>query len=239
MSTAKEELLVLYQDDACICVQKPAGVLTQSQPGIDNLETRLCNQIQRRKDPNDNTYLAIIHRLDRPVSGAIVFCRNAAAANPLAVQFRERSVRKTYWAIVQGRPESIAGTWVDHVRKVPDVARGEIVGESDDKSRRAELSYRVLHRINDLSLVEIELGTGRYHQIRLQFASRKLPVLGDRLYGSTVDFGPEVEDPRHHHIALHARRLSFRNPMMDKDVDVVAPLPSSWEAYADLWESID
>ncbi|MEW4561212.1 RluA family pseudouridine synthase [Bremerella sp. JC770] len=225
---------ILYEKGPCICVQKPAGLLTQAPPGIDNLETQLRDFIKQREQKTGNIYLAIIHRLDRPVSGAIVFCRNVRAAQRLAAQFRERTVGKTYWAIVEGRVNQPTGEWTDHIRKIPDVAQGEVVDASAEGAKLAQLSYRVMAATDRHSLLEIELGTGRYHQIRLQCAARGVPVLGDRLYGSDSAFGPSVEDARHHHIALHARRLQFRHPMVDEQVDVVAPLPSAWQASA-VW----
>ncbi|GAA4439477.1 RNA pseudouridine synthase [Bremerella cremea] len=219
---------VLYEKGPCICVQKRAGLLTQAPPGIDNLELQVREFCKQRDGKTGKIYLAIIHRLDRPVSGAIVFCRNVRAAQRLSAQFRERSVRKTYWAIVEGVVPEDSGAWTDHVRKIPDVAQGEVVAAGSDDARPAELSYEVLARTSTHSLLEIELGTGRYHQIRLQCASRQFPILGDSLYGAQQAFGPIVDDPRQQHIALHARRLQFRHPMVEEQVDVVAPLSSAW-----------
>lgn len=218
-------------------MQKPAGLLTQAPPGIDNLELQLRDFIKQREQKTGNIYLAIIHRLDRPVSGAIVFCRNVRAAQRLAAQFRQRTVQKTYWAIVEGRIASQAGEWIDQVRKIPDVAQGELVDASVEGAKTAQLSYRVLAETDSHSLLEIELGTGRYHQIRLQCAARGTPVLGDDLYGATQAFGPNVEDPRHQHIALHARRLQFRHPMVDEQVDITAPLPSAWQESG-IWQQL-
>ncbi|MBI1246505.1 RluA family pseudouridine synthase [bacterium] len=228
---------ILYEKGPCICVQKPAGLLTQAPEGIDNLEDLVRQFYKDREGKSGKIYLAIIHRLDRPVSGAIVFCRNVRAAQRLAAQFRERTVRKTYLAIVEGKIETDQGQWSDYVRKIPDVAQGEVVDASLEGAKPAELGYQVLARTESHSLLEIELGTGRYHQIRLQCASRGLPVLGDRLYGAMQPFGPDVEDARHHHIALHARRLEFRHPMVDEQVEVVAPLPEAWE-QSTIWKAL-
>ncbi len=236
-STVTPPFRILYEKGPCICVQKQAGLLTQAPPGIDNLETQLRDFIKLREQKSGNIYLAIIHRLDRPVSGAIVFCRNVRAAQRLAAQFRERTVHKTYWAIVEGHPASRAGEWADHVRKIPDVAKGEVVDASAEGAKSAQLSYQVLAQTDSHSLLEIQLGTGRYHQIRLQCAARGLPVLGDSLYGAAGTFGPSVEDPRHHHIALHARQLAFRHPMLDEQVDITAPLPPAWEVSS-IWQQL-
>lgn len=236
-STKSPPFRILYEKGPCICVQKQAGLLTQAPPGIDNLETQLRDFIKQREQKTGNIYLAIIHRLDRPVSGVIVFCRNVRAAQRLAAQFRDRTVHKTYWAIVQGRVESPTGEWADHVRKIPDIAKGEVVDASADGAKLAKLAYRVLAEADSHSLLEIELGTGRYHQIRLQCAARGFPVLGDELYGATEPFGPSVEDARHLHIALHARRLQFRHPMVDEQVDITAPLSSAWQESG-IWQQL-
>ncbi|MHC2070560.1 RluA family pseudouridine synthase [Bremerella sp. T1] len=228
---------ILYEKGPCICVQKPAGLLTQAPPGIDNLELQLRDFIKQREQKSGKIYLAIIHRLDRPVSGAIVFCRNVRAAQRLAAQFRERAVRKTYWAIVEGRVPDGAGEWTDHVRKIPDVAQGEVVEADAEGAKVAELHFQVLAQNETHSLLEIELGTGRYHQIRLQCSQRGFPILGDNLYQAGEAFGPKVEDMRRRHIALHARQLQFRHPMVDEMVDVTAPLPAAWEESA-VWQSL-
>lgn len=234
-SASKPEFEILYEKGPCICVQKKAGLLTQAPPGIDNLEDQLREFCKRREGKTGNIYLAIIHRLDRPVSGAIVFCRNVRAAQRLAAQFRERTVQKKYWAIVEGGPGEDHGEWNDFVRKIPDVAQGEVVDSSAEGAKHAELAYQVLARSDHHCLLEIELLTGRYHQIRLQCAVRGYPVVGDQLYGASELFGPEVEDPRHHHIALHARQLSFRHPMVDEMVDITAPLSDAWNE-SPVWQ---
>jgi len=236
MADSEDEspLEILYDHKACICVAKPAGLLTQAPHGIDNLEQRVREYCLGQSSSSSKIYLAIIHRLDRPVSGAIVFCRNVRAANRLAEQFRQRTVRKTYWAIVEGVPQLPTDHWIDHVRKIPDVAKGEIVSTDYPNAKVAELTYRMLSTNSGNSLLEIELGTGRYHQIRLQCAARGLPVVGDYQYGAERSFGPDVEDPRHRHIALHARSLSFRHPMIDEQVTVTAKLSLAWKEF-DAW----
>lgn len=228
---------ILYEKGPCLCVQKPAGLLTQAPPGIDNLESQVREFCKRREGKSGNIYLAIVHRLDRPVSGAIIFCRNVRAAQRMATQFRERSVRKKYWAIVEGIPEAAEGAWEDYVRKIPDVAQGGIVDEHSEGAKLARLTWRTLAQTDSHTLLEVDLGTGRYHQIRLQAAARRLPILGDSLYGASQSFGPHVEDSRHRHIALHARQLRFRHPMVDEMVDVTAPLPAAWLA-SPVWQEL-
>ena len=143
-------------------------------------------------------------------------------------QFQKRTVTKKYWAIVAGGLPSESGTWSDWMRKVPDEARSEIVEEAETGAKHAVLHYRVVESSGDLSLLEIELETGRTHQIRLQCGSRGYPIVGDVLYGSEISFGPQTDDLRQRWIGLHARRLAFIHPISQEPVDQVAPLPGCW-----------
>jgi 23S rRNA-/tRNA-specific pseudouridylate synthase len=158
----------------------------------------------------------------------MVFARHVRAARRLCDQFASRLVQKTYWAAVEGRVEPLAGTWVDHIRKIPGEARAEIVAESEPDAKLAVLHYRVLAEFEFGSLLEIELETGRTHQIRVQAAARDFTILGDQLYGSAALFGPPTDNPRERAIGLHARSLEFRHPMTRQPVTITAALPTYW-----------
>jgi 23S rRNA-/tRNA-specific pseudouridylate synthase len=150
------------------------------------------------------------------------------AARRVAEQFERRTVTKTYWALVEGTPAGEVGSWHDHLRKVPGEARAEVVDASHADARKALLHYRLRGVQEGRSWLEIELETGRTHQIRIQAASRGHPVVGDALYGSRFAFGPERDHARDRWIGLHARRLAFRHPMTREPVDITAPLPDHW-----------
>jgi 23S rRNA pseudouridine1911/1915/1917 synthase len=229
--TAWDGIEVLYEQGPCFVVNKPGGVLTQAVPGVDSLEVRIKTALRRLagKEGGD-VYLGVPHRLDRPASGAMVFARNIRATRRLAEQFEGRMVRKIYWTLVEGQVLEDQGVWRDFVRKVPDEPRAEIVDRQHPAARLAVLNFRVLRRLPLSTWLEIELETGRTHQIRLQAAARGFPVLGDAQYGAKLEFGPRTEDIRDRWIALHARSLSFRHPMTREPVTVLAPLPSAWEA---------
>lgn len=218
---------ILYDEGPCLAVAKPTGLLTQAPPGIDSLERRVKEFLKGAR-PLERVYLGVPHRLDRPVSGVIVLAKHARAARRLAEQFEGRLVRKVYWACVEGAIDPPQGTWEDFVRKVPDVAQAEVVPEGHPDGRPARLHYRVQAIAPWGTWLEIELDTGRMHQVRLQAASRGHPVLGDALYGSQVPFGAQHEDWRLRAIALHARSLSFRHPTTDAPVKLEAPLPQPW-----------
>ena len=225
-------LNILYEQGPCLVVNKPSGLLTQAPPGIDSLELRLETFLKARERKTGNIYLGVPHRLDRPVTGAIVFARHVRACRRLSDQFSGRTIGKTYWACVSGRVEPAAGVWQDWLRKMPGEARVEIVAEDHPEGRRARLRYRTLGETVHGSWLEIELETGRTHQIRIQAASRGHPVLGDEMYGSLVAFGSQPEDVRLRGIALHARCLNFMHPMTQTDVEITAPLPAAWSDRA-------
>ena len=222
---------ILYEQGPCLVVMKPGGVLTQAPPGIDSLEVRIKRLLKARNGTADPVYLGVPHRLDRPVSGAMVFGLNVRATRRLAEQFERRSVQKTYWAVVQGAVEPEHATWTDFVRKVYGKPQAETVEEGHPEGRIAILHYRVLRRQTAWSLLEIELETGRTHQIRVQAASRGFPILGDQLYGSQQPFGPQTVDERLRWIALHGRCLTFRHPLTREDVSTTAPLSEPWQAF--------
>jgi 23S rRNA pseudouridine1911/1915/1917 synthase len=221
---------ILYEQGPCLIVAKPSGVLTQAPPGIDSLEVRIKQFLKQRDDKPGRVYLAVVHRIDRPVSGVMVFAKHVRAARRLSEQFEGRLAEKTYWALVEGRVEPDEGTWTDHLRKIDGEARSETVPPDHPEGRSAVLHYRVLERRDNWSWLEIELETGRTHQIRVQTASRGHPVLGDELYGSQTPFGPPTDDQRLRPIALHARSLKVRHPMTQELVTATAPLPEPWRA---------
>jgi 23S rRNA pseudouridine1911/1915/1917 synthase len=248
MENADQPLRILYEDNHCLAVAKPPGLLTQGVPaGIVTLEALAKAYLKERYRKPGNVYLGIPHRLDRPVSGVVLFARNSKAASRLAEQFQNRQVRKIYWAWVQGRVEPAQGVWHDWVLKVPDEARSRCVPQETPGAKEAILRYgplpveevlaqlglpgdlaassSLLHRT---TVLEVEPITGRMHQIRVQAGQRGWPVLGDQLYGSTIEFGtgPERERP----IALHARSLTFLHPIRYEPVTLTAPLPEVWAA---------
>ncbi len=219
---------VLYENGPCLVVLKPAGLLTQAPPGIDSLEARIKAWVKQRDRKPGNVYLGVPHRLDRPVSGAMVFARHVRAARRISEQFEGRLVRKIYWACVEGAVDSEHGTWRDYVRKVPGEPRAELVAADHAEGRSAVLHYRVLGRYDWGTWLEIELETGRTHQVRVQAAGHGHPVLGDTLYGSAGSFGPPYADERLRAIALHGRSLTFRHPMSQDVVSITAPVTDAW-----------
>src|SRR5438128_7192746 len=190
LSAVEKPLVILYEDNHCLAVAKPAPLLTQGVPfpsptgPIPTLEAQVKAYLKERYHKAGNVDLGIPHRLDRPVSGVVVFARNTKAARRLAEQFQERRVRKVYWAVVEGNVQPAEGVWEDWLLKLSEEARTERATPETPRARRAVLRYRRLRGGADWTLLEIEPETGRMHQIRVQAAVRGWPVRGDVLYGS-------------------------------------------------------
>ena len=222
---------ILYHEGPCFVVNKPSGVLTQAVAGVDSMEVRMKDYLRWKENKTGRIYAVVTHRLDRPVSGALIFARHVRAARRICDQFAGRLVGKTYWALVEGDVAESSGTWRDTIRKVPGVARAEVVPTSHAEGRDAVLHFQKSFAAATWTLLQIQLETGRTHQIRVQCAQRGHPLLGDDQYGSTFAFGQPAVDPRARAIGLHARELRFRHPMSRDPVKVVAPLPSVWGAF--------
>lgn len=233
----------LFDDSVILVVNKPAGLSTQAPPGIDSLEVRVKAFLQQRATqspraapdpsfPPDTVYLGVPHRLDRPASGALVMATTRAATRKLSRQFEHRQVTKRYWALVECLTPAVApdldGTLVDFMRKVPGEPRSEVVAAEHPDAQLARLHCRTLGQHDGVRALEIELETGRTHQIRLQLAHRGWPIVGDRLYGATSDCGVPPADWRARPIALHARFLKLVHPGTKDEVQITAPVPPVW-----------
>src|SRR5437899_6107646 len=142
-----EPLVVLYEDNHCLAVAKPAPLLTQGPPGVPSLEAQVKAYLKERYHKAGNVYLGVPHRLDRPVSGVVLFARNTKAARRLAEQFARRQVRKVYWAAVEGDVQPAEATWEDWLLKVQDESRAERVTAETPNARLARLRYRRLRAV--------------------------------------------------------------------------------------------
>jgi 23S rRNA pseudouridine1911/1915/1917 synthase len=221
--------LVLFEDHHLIAVNKPAPLLTQAPEGVPSLEAMVKAYIKQTYAKPAGVYLGIPHRLDRPVSGVVVFARNTKAAQRVHAQFQTHAVRKTYWAAVEGEVTPEAGVWEDWVRKIPEEARVVKAEPGEQYAKLATLEYRVVQRLpGGGTLIEFSPKTGRMHQLRVQAAWRGYPVFGDVMYGGTRPFGPAWENPRDKVIALHARRLEFDHPFAGGRLAIEAPPPAYW-----------
>jgi 23S rRNA pseudouridine1911/1915/1917 synthase len=222
---------ILFEDHHLIAVNKPAPLLTQAPPGIPSLEAQVKDHIKQTYQKPAGVYLGIPHRLDRPVSGVVLFARNSKAAARVAEQFHNHMVTKTYWGLVEGEVVEEEGEWRDFLRKIEAESRVEIVPEGTEHAREAITHYRVLERRTGTTLLELSPRTGRTHQLRIQSAQRGHPIVGDALYGSTRSFGPPAELPRDRLVALHARCLTLVHPFRKEPLTIEAPLPEMWGPF--------
>lgn len=247
---------IIRESAGVIAIWKPAGIATQAPPGIASVEAWLRARLHGG-DPRG--YVGVPHRLDRGVSGVVLFAATPRAARKLSRQFERRQVRKTYLAIVAATPQGAAhveelrrcatadpqagrghagARWQDFLVKVPDEPRARIAAADEPQAREAVTFARLVRRVaDDRLLLELEPVTGRMHQLRLQAATRGLPMLGDDLYGGpVVPWGegepPTAAGPGNERIALHAVRIAYADPDAGDQVVVEAPLPESWPLTA-------
>lgn len=212
-------LNILYEDNHVIVVVKPANVLSQSDNTEDpDMLTIIKQYIKEKYHKPGNVYLGLVHRLDRPVSGIMVFAKTSKAAARLNEQIKKHEFHKKYYAIVHGYLTNKQGTLEDTIEKISN----KQVLLNTKNGKIAKLEYEVLKEINNLSLVDITLITGRYHQIRAQFASRNHPLYGDQIYGA--------QD--HKQIALIAYSLSFYHPITKEQLKFqIKPTGGIWQEF--------
>lgn len=222
-----DSLDILHEDNHCLALNKPAGWPTTHFDGKDETVDRLVKAYLKEKyDKPGNVFLGVVHRLDKPVSGSLVFARTSKAAARLSEQFREGGVEKVYWAVVEAQAPAApwatadTGALEDWLQKDDDSARVETVAPETPGAQFARLLFQVLGRHNGLIMLELRPHTGRKHQLRVQLASRGAPIYGDNKYGSKRPFG--------NGIALHARSLTFLHPTSKNPITVKSEVPKIW-----------
>lgn len=212
---------VLYEDNHLLIVNKPAELPTMGVAADrPSLLSEAKQYIADKYNKPGNVYLGIVSRLDVPVTGLVVIARTSKAANRLTAAFRERRVEKRYRAVVAGVPDEQAATLEHYLRKDERHRRVHTTHADCPGAQLARLHFETLSSADDHSLIEVELETGRKHQIRVQLAKIGHPILGDRKYGSELQFSPGI--------ALHSTRVKFEHPVRDEVLSLTAPLPASW-----------
>ena len=226
MHSNKDNLQVLYEDNHLIIINKRAGDLVQGDKTLDTPLSEIVKEyIKETYHKPGNVFLGVPHRLDRPTTGIVIFTRTSKALERLNAMLREKRIQKTYWAIVKQTPKHEKDTLVHFLRKnarnnKSSVFRNEIAG-----SKKGILHYRLLKKLDRYFLLEVDLETGRHHQIRAQLSFIGCPIKGDLKYG----FPRSNSDGSIH---LHAREISFIHPVSKEKIHLKAPLPKDpvWQA---------
>ncbi|PWJ36083.1 RluA family pseudouridine synthase [Sediminitomix flava] len=218
---------VIYEDNHLIIVNKESGILVQGdETGDMPLSEMVKEYIKEKYNKPGAVYLGVVHRIDRPVSGLVLFAKTSKALERMNKQFQERKVKKVYWALVDKRPEMEEETLVHWIKKNPEKNRVTVQQSDRRGGQRAELTYRIKAKVNKYYLLEVEPKTGRPHQIRAQLAAMGCPILGDLKYGSQK----KIKGGR---IYLHSRALGFIHPTRKDETLITARLPKDqrWSEY--------
>ncbi len=222
----KNNLQVLYEDNHIIAVNKRAGDIVQGdKTGDKPLSEIVKDYLKDKYNKPGNVFLGVVHRLDRPTTGIVVFARTSKALPRLNKLFLEKEVKKTYWAIVKNPVENQDDTLIHWLKKNPKNNKSTAFEKEIENSKKAILHYKLIKKLDNYSLLEINLETGRHHQIRTQLSKIGLPIKGDLKYG----FGRSNNDAS---ISLHSRQIEFLHPVKKEMTVVTAPLPNDtiWNA---------
>ncbi len=231
LHSTKHNLKVLYEDNHVIVVNKRAGDIVQGDKTGDTPLSEIVKEyIRDVHHKTGNVYLGVVHRLDRPTTGIVVFSKTSKALPRLNKLFAEKDAKKIYWAIVKNAPEIPSSKLVNWLRKNEKNNKSYVVPEASKNSKKAILYYKTIKRLDNYVLLEIELETGRHHQIRAQLAHIGCIIKGDLKYGYPRS-NPDGS------IHLHARQLDFVHPVSKIPINIVADLPVDplWNACTDCF----
>ncbi len=218
---------VLFEDNHLISVNKRAGDIVQvDDTGDEPLDEKVKRYIAQKYNKPNGAFLGVVHRLDRPVSGVILFAKTSKALDRINKMFKSRDMHKTYWAVVRNRPRETEGNLVHWLVKNPQKNVTKAYDKEVEGSQRSELNYKLIGELDGYYLIEVNPITGRPHQIRVQLSTLNCPIVGDNKYGY-----PRGSLKKS--ICLHARRLQFIHPVKQEPVTIFAPLPQDgfWERF--------
>ncbi|MCM1150868.1 MAG: RNA pseudouridine synthase [Alistipes sp.] len=217
---------ILYEDNHLLVVDKHCGDLVQPDPsGTSALEDRIKAFIKSRDAKPGEVFLGVVHRIDRPVSGAVLFAKTSKALVRLNEMIREGRIRKIYWALTENRPEAEAGELRHYILRDGRTNRSRAYDAPRPEAKEARLNYRVIGAGTHYTLLEVELLTGRHHQIRAQLSKIGCPIRGDLKYGARRSLPGGG-------ISLHSRSVAFEHPVRHEPVIVTAPVPQGDNLWA-------
>ena len=224
--TVDDDLMVLYEDNHLIVVIKPQNVPSQSDvTGDKDMLSKVKNYIKTKYNKQGEAFVGLVHRLDRPTGGIMVFAKNSKTASRLSEQIKNNQMQKTYYCVTTKVPQIKKDTLINYLKKDEKDNIVKIVPQSEQGAKRAELNYNVLQTEGDLALIEVKLITGRSHQIRVQFAGINCPLYGDNKYGKDKS---KVTN----NLGLWAGRLEFIHPTTKQKMTFACPPISSGKPWS-------
>ncbi|MDE6711519.1 MAG: RNA pseudouridine synthase [Alistipes sp.] len=222
---------ILYEDNHLLVVNKHCGDLVQPDPsGGSALEDQIKAFVKARDGKPGEVFLGVVHRIDRPVSGAVLFAKTSKALVRLNEMIREGRIRKVYWALTENRPEAESGELLHYILRDGKTNRSRAFDAPRPEAKQARLKYRMAGAGTNYTLLEVELLTGRHHQIRAQLAKIGCPIRGDLKYGARRSLPGGG-------ISLHSRQVAFEHPVRREPVEVTAPVPAGdnlWACFENL-----
>ncbi len=226
MPSTSKNIEILFEDNHIIIVNKKTGDLIQGdKTGDKPLSDILKEYIKEKYNKPGNVYLGVVHRLDRPTTGVVIFAKTSKALERLNKMLRDKLIHKTYWAVVKNKPVKPSATLVNYLRKNPKNNKATVFNKETKDTKKAILHYTTSKVLDNYFLLEIDLETGRHHQIRSQLSNINCPIKGDLKYG----FNRSNKDAGIH---LHARKIAFTHPVTKNEVAITAPTPNDpiWNA---------
>lgn len=226
MHSTKENLQVLHEDNHIIVVNKRSGDIVQGdKTGDKPLSDVIKEYIKEKYNKPGNVFLGTVHRLDRPTTGIVIYARTSKALERLNKMLRDKTIKKTYWAVVQQQPKKASDTLTNYLKKNPKNNKSTAFTKEVEGSKKAILHYKTLKNLDNYSLLEVDLETGRHHQIRVQLSNIGAIIKGDLKYGAK-------RSNKDGSIHLHARKIEFTHPVSKELIKLTAPTPSDsiWDA---------
>jgi 23S rRNA pseudouridine1911/1915/1917 synthase len=212
------DIEIIFEDNHLLAVNKPKGLLSQEdRTGKPDLLSLCKDYIKKEYNKPGNVFLGLLHRLDRPVSGIMLFAKTSKAAGRISEQIRKRNVQKTYLTVVEGAPPA-SGMLSDHLLKDKKINRVLVVQSGTKGAKKAELTFQRLDQKNGIALLSVNLITGRAHQIRVQLAQAGFPIWGDQKYGTG----------NHPTIALHAWKMTIQHPTLKNELTFSTKIPEKY-----------
>lgn len=225
------KLDILYEDNHIIAVNKSSSDIVQGdKTGDETLSDKVKAYIKKKYDKPGDVFLGVVHRLDRPVSGVVLFARTSKALSRLNKMFQDKQVKKTYWALVAELPEEDSGRLVHYILKNSEKNKSYAFPKPRAGAKEAILNYRLISGLKNYYMLEVDLETGRHHQIRCQLAKIGCPIRGDLKYG----FPRSNKDGS---ISLHARKIEFEHPVKKEPITIIASTPDTenlWKEFRNV-----